>query len=87
MLSDASTSLRISTARSGSRAVIRIAPVSISAKARATASAAVEIRGNRESISGDAVPLILASRLISAQVGEVTVDQEALTLRIGGASE
>jgi len=61
--------LRISTARDGSRAIIRMAPASARARDRA---------------SGTGSPaLILASRLISAQGGDVTVDPTGLVLRIG----
>jgi len=82
--SDPSTSLRISTVRAGSSAVIRIAPVSRSAKARASASAPADV-GSREGsvVSAETAPLILAARLISAQGGDVAVDGAALTLRVG----
>ena len=82
--SDSSTSLSISTARAGSSAVIRIAPVSNGAKARASASVPVDVGADdNEAPSADVAPLILASRLISAQGGEVAVDGGALTLRVG----
>ena len=67
-LSDHSTSLQVSTARAGSSAVIRIAPVSTTGS---------------EAPAADAAPLILASRLISAQGGEVAIDGGALTVRVG----
>ena len=82
--SDSSTSLSISTERAGSSAVIRIAPVSNGAKARASASVPVDVGADdNEAPSADVAPLILASRLISAQGGEVAVDGGALTLRVG----
>lgn len=81
--SDPSTSLRISTARAGSRAEIRIAPVN-----RGSPTAAPRVPadvGTPENGSSpvDATPLILASRLISAQGGVVTFDDGALTVRVG----
>ena len=54
-----STSLRISTARAGARAEIRISP-------------AVET-----------TPPILASRLVAAQGGDVSIDEGALMVRVG----
>jgi two-component system sensor histidine kinase AtoS len=80
--SSGSTSLRISTARSGSSAVIRIAPVSASARARASTPADAG-PGEADGASGESSPLILASRLISAQGGEVGLDDGALMLRVG----
>jgi hypothetical protein len=80
--SSGSTSLRISTARSGASAVIRIAPLS----ARARARASVVADQSPEQANAGAVetsPLILASRLISAQGGQVGIDDGALTLRVG----
>jgi signal transduction histidine kinase len=81
--SDPSTSLRISTTRAGSRAEIRIAPASgRSQTATATVPADVGTPANGSS-PVDATPLILASRLISAQGGVVTIDDGALTVRVG----
>jgi signal transduction histidine kinase len=81
--SDPSTSLRISTTRAGSRAEIRIAPASgRSQTATSTVPADVGTPANGSS-PVDATPLILASRLISAQGGVVTIDDGALTVRVG----
>jgi hypothetical protein len=62
--------------------VIRIAPLS----ARARARASVVADQSPEQANAGAVetsPLILASRLISAQGGQVGIDDGALTLRVG----
>ena len=66
---DVSTALRISTARAGSQAVIRIAPLAD--------------QQGRNGGSTDASPLILARRLIVAQGGAVTAEDGGLTVRIG----
>jgi light-regulated signal transduction histidine kinase (bacteriophytochrome) len=80
-----STSLRISTVRAGASALIRIAPLSTNAKARSSAPVTTDVLvAEKEAAPADAAPLILASRLISAHGGEVTVDDGALTVRIGG---
>jgi hypothetical protein len=72
---DPATSLRISTARAGSRAVIRIAPASVvPAETRASQNGAPD---------ADATALILAQRLISALGGEVAIDDGVLTLSVG----
>lgn len=82
--SNPSTSLCISTARAGSSAVIRIAPVSSSAMARASLTVPDDVSAKDGGpVSADAAPLILASRLISVQGGEVAIDGGALTLRVG----
>ncbi|HEY2854250.1 MAG TPA: hypothetical protein VGJ18_15455 [Gemmatimonadaceae bacterium] len=73
---DAATALRISTARAGSQAVIRIAPMT----AQLGAGVANGGNGGRH----EASPLILAQRLIAAQGGEVTVEEGGLTVRVGG---
>jgi signal transduction histidine kinase len=69
--SDASIALRISTERAGANAIIRIAPASDTARAFVARRASVE------------TSLILAARLVSAQGGEVVIDHDALTLRVG----
>jgi hypothetical protein len=80
--SSGSTSLRISTARLGPSAVIRIAP--LSARARARASVAADASPEQANAGAvESSPLILASRLISAQGGQVGIDDGALTLRVG----
>jgi signal transduction histidine kinase len=63
-VSDPEHPLTISTAREGSRAIIRIAPADGSAL-------------------GSTPALILASRLMAAQKGEVAVDAGNLVLRVG----
>jgi signal transduction histidine kinase len=73
---DGSTALRISTARAGSQAVIRIAPMT----AQPRSGTANSGDGGRP----DASPLILAQRLIAAQGGEVTAEEGGLTVRVGG---
>ena len=80
--SSASASLQISTARSGSSALIRIAPVSAGARARAAVSPGAGPEHNNGG-PNESSPLILASRLISAQGGQVGLDGGALTLRVG----
>jgi signal transduction histidine kinase len=78
--SSGATSLRISTARVGSSALIRIAPVSSAARA----AAPVDVQSNGSLPDGaERSTLILASRLISAQGGEVGIDDGALVLRVG----
>jgi signal transduction histidine kinase len=79
--SSGSNSLRISTARAGSSAVIRIAPVSTGARARASVPA--DVRPDQDGEPVASAPLILASHLISAQGGQVGIDDGALTLRVG----
>lgn len=63
----AERSLDIGTARDGNRAIIRIAPVSGRVRAEPHA----------------APPIILASRLITAQGGDVAIESDAVVLRIG----
>ena len=76
---DTSTALHISTARAGAQAVIRIAP--LTAESRATAE--TPSASNHDRGTADASPLILATRLIAAQGGEVEVDDGALLVRVG----
>ena len=77
-----STSLRISTVRAGSRAEIRIEPASSTLDGPASTVLADQSTSENGAAT-DATPLILASRLISAQGGEVAIDQGALTVRVG----
>jgi len=72
---NSSTSLRISTARAGARAEIRIAPASGVVPSAASVPADIS--------TGDVTPLILASRLISAQGGVVTIDDGGLMVSVG----
>jgi len=76
--------LTISTARDGSRAVIRMAPASARARdlGPAPAPTGERVSGDRASSTGSP-PLILASRLIAAQGGDVAVDPAGVVLRIG----
>jgi hypothetical protein len=60
-------SLSVATARDGSRAIIRIAPVS------------ERVRAEPQAVP----PIILASRLITAQGGDVAIESDAVVLRIG----
>jgi len=76
---DAATALRISTARAGSQAVIRIAPTT------SQSHDGSEDDGDGETL--DASPLILATRLIAAQGGDVAVDGASLTVRVGNRGE
>ena len=78
-----STSLRISTVRAGSQAEIRIAPASSTLEGSSSTVPADRSMPENGSTRIDATPLILASRLISAQGGEVAIDQGALTVRVG----
>lgn len=78
-----STSLRISTVRVGSRAEIRIAPASTTLE-RSSSTVPGDLSTPENGASQtDATPLILASRLISAQGGAVAIDEGALTVRVG----
>lgn len=79
--------LVIATARDGSRAVIRVSPASNAIRARAAAVRAATGGADAESEQSapDSGPLILASRLITAQGGELAVDGDCLVLRIGAA--
>jgi signal transduction histidine kinase len=80
---DPSTSLRISTARAGSRAEIRIAPASGTSHTPAS-KVPVDVGAPEDEFPrADTTPLILASRLISAQGGAVSIDDGALTVRVG----
>lgn len=74
---DTSTALHISTERAGSKALIRIAPLT----AESRASTELPATANRG--AADASPLILARRLIAAQGGEVAVDDGSLMVRVG----
>jgi signal transduction histidine kinase len=65
--SDANNPLVVSTARDGARAIVRLSPVGDTSGGVGKGSA----------------PFILASRLISAQGGEVSIDLGALIVRVG----
>jgi hypothetical protein len=78
----ASMSLRISTARAGADAIIRIAPASSAAKIVAGSPLP-----NTEDVADPATSaLILASRLIAAQGGGVALDDEVVAVRIGASN-
>ena len=79
------TSLRISTVRAGSRAEIRIVPVGATLKESSPAGRADVAAPENGSSLVDATALVLASRLISAQGGEVAIDAGALIVRVGDA--
>jgi signal transduction histidine kinase len=80
----ADTPLVISTARNGAHAIIRISPASVRAKARFRGTRIDMSAGGGDSAGGaGAAQLILASRLIAAQRGEVTMDESGLVLRVG----
>lgn len=73
---NASTALRVSTAREGAQAVIRIAPLTEQLGAGTPNGTHI---GNP-----DASSLILGKRLIAAQGGDVGVEDGGLTVRVGG---
>lgn len=76
--------LEISTARDGSRAVIRIAPASRRAKLVAAALDAASAGATGSEPLGEASPaLILAARLVVMQGGDVSTDDHDVMLRIG----
>jgi signal transduction histidine kinase len=70
--------LVIATERNGSRAVIRISPVSVRASAQAGIAEA-----ERAESQPEAAPLVLAARLIAVQGGDVSADAGTLMLRVG----
>ena len=83
--SSTSAALRVSTARAGANAMIRIAPASAIARMLTTAPSATPAA--HEAAETPPAPttaaLILASRLITAQGGTVAVDDGALAVTIG----
>ena len=85
--SSSSKPLVIGTARDGSRAIVRISPVTDAIKARATAidAAMPAVEAASAEPDPETGPLILASRLITVQGGEMAVDGDCLVLRIGAA--
>lgn len=81
---DQSHALRILTTRAGSSALIRIWPaVNDASAARPAAGQSEEPAVRPDGPPAEAAPTILASRLITAQGGDVSFDDGALTLRVG----
>lgn len=77
--------LVISTARDGSSAVIRIGPASLRIAAVVRSAEAKAPNEDTGDGRGEGVPsLIVASRLVTAQGGEVSVREGAVALRVGG---
>lgn len=82
------TPLVIRTARDGSRAAVRISP--LTAAIRVHAGEAEAAGRSREATGAEpdpeAGPLILASRLITVQGGQIALDPGCLLLRIGASA-
>jgi signal transduction histidine kinase len=78
--------LVIGTARDGSRAIVRISPITDAVRARASslADAPASPAAPDSEAGPGAGPLILASRLIAVQGGTMSIDGDCLVLQIGG---
>lgn len=73
--------LTVNTAKEGSRAVIRIAPVS----PRMRVSGPLPTSPDAGDSGAGAPPLVLAARLIAVQHGDVAIGDGSLVVRIGGS--